>query len=75
MHYIEEQIKSLIPFNMIVDGQEILITYDMIFTMIDGKVCNAITSTKSTLRCYLCGVTSKDINNLDLVKKTKNRRI
>lgn len=71
MHYIEEQIKSLVPFNTIVDGQEILITYDMIFTMIDGKVCNAITSTKSTLRCYLCGVTSKDINNLDLVKKRK----
>ncbi|XP_024875226.1 uncharacterized protein LOC112456728 [Temnothorax curvispinosus] len=71
MHHIEEQIKSLDPFNTVVDGKEISITYDMIFTMIDGKVCNAVTSTKSTLRCYLCGITSKNINNLDLVKKQK----
>lgn len=32
--------------------------------MVDGKVCNAATSTASTMRCYICGETSKDFNNL-----------
>ncbi|GBO43412.1 hypothetical protein AVEN_265601-1 [Araneus ventricosus] len=36
--------------------------------MVDGKVCNAATSTKSTMRCYICGLTSKDFN--DLSKKS-----
>lgn len=26
---------------------------------IDGKVCNAATHTKSTMKCYLCGATSR----------------
>ncbi|CAH1099350.1 unnamed protein product [Psylliodes chrysocephalus] len=34
-------------------------------TMVDGKVCNATTGTKSTSRCYMCGATSKDFNQLD----------
>lgn len=33
-------------------------------TMIDGKVCNAATNTTPTSRCYVCGPTSKDFNNL-----------
>lgn len=36
----------------------------MILTMIDGKVCNAATDTASTMRCYICGQTSKDFNKL-----------
>lgn len=35
--------------------------------MIDGKVCNAITDTLSTQRCYLCGVTSKEFNSIDIM--------
>jgi hypothetical protein len=38
--------------------------------MIDGKVRNAITDTKSALKCYICKLTSKDFNNLDLVRTT-----
>ncbi|CAB3252436.1 unnamed protein product [Arctia plantaginis] len=33
-------------------------------TMIDGKVCNAATNTSSTSRCFICGATSKDFNDL-----------
>ena len=40
--------------------------------MIDGKVSNAATYTTSTMRCYLCGQTSKDFN--DLNKKTTESR-
>ena len=37
--------------------------------MLDGKVCNAITNTKSAQRCYLCQATSKQFNNIDEVLK------
>ena len=40
----------------------------MIFIMINGKMCNLVTCTKSSMRCYLCGATLKQFNNLDLVK-------
>jgi hypothetical protein len=37
--------------------------------MIDDKVCNAITSTKSAAKCYLCGATYKEFNNIDVMLK------
>lgn len=52
---------------MVVDGLAVTIKYKMLFTMIDGKVCNAVTSTSSALRCNLCGATSKDFNNIDKI--------
>ncbi|KAK5648375.1 hypothetical protein RI129_003267 [Pyrocoelia pectoralis] len=33
--------------------------------MVDGKVCNALTSTRSTQKCFICGATSKDFNRID----------
>lgn len=38
------------------------IKHTMLFTMVDGKVCNAATETTSTMKCYICGQTSKDFN-------------
>lgn len=64
---IENEIKSLTPYETCIDGKIIKVQYKLFFTMIDGKVCNAITETKSAMRCYLCGVTSKDFNKVDLV--------
>lgn len=40
------------------------IKHEGILKMIDGKVCNAATDTASTIRCYICGQTSKDFNKL-----------
>ncbi|CAH1102018.1 unnamed protein product [Psylliodes chrysocephalus] len=34
-------------------------------TMVDGKICNAATGTKSTSKCYICAATSKHFNKLD----------
>uniref|UniRef100_A0A2H1VR95 SFRICE_028308 n=1 Tax=Spodoptera frugiperda TaxID=7108 RepID=A0A2H1VR95_SPOFR len=39
--------------------------------MVDGKVCNAATHTKATMRCYLCGATSSQFNNLQDLKACK----
>lgn len=64
--YIENQIKDLLPTKI----NNLNINHEMIMSMIDGKVCNAVTDTKSTQRCYLCGLTSTSFNNLNLVIKT-----
>lgn len=68
---IEQQIESLVPFTTQLHGMEVCIKYSMTFTMIDNKVCNAVSGTKSTLRCYLCGSTSKDFNNIDEILQKK----
>ena len=39
----------------------------MICSMIDGKLCNELSNTSSVLKCYLCGSTSKNFNNIDLM--------
>jgi len=35
--------------------------------MIDGKVCNAVTSTTSEQRCYICKVTPIEMNQIEKV--------
>lgn len=35
--------------------------------MVDGKICNTLSETKSTMKCYLCDATSKDFNNLESI--------
>ena len=41
------------------------IKFDLHHTMVDQKVINSLTGTKSTQRCYICGSTPKQFNNLD----------
>lgn len=65
--YIEDQIASLVPFKTTHCGNVMFLSYKLIFSMIDGKVCNALTETKSAMRCYLCGATSKEFNNIDMI--------
>ena len=67
--YITDQIQSLTSYKTVIDGKEIEISYVLVFSMIDGKVVNSITGTKSTMRCYLCSATSKDFNNIDAMIK------
>lgn len=64
IRYVEDQIKNLrmteIPK---ASGGILQIKHTLALTMIDAKVCNAATNTASTMRCYICGKTSKDFNN------------
>ena len=73
IEYVENQIKGLRKSEIInAFGGNLQIKYIFLFTMIDGKVCNAATNTTSTMRCYICGQSSKDFN--DLNKKTTESR-
>lgn len=64
INYIKGQVTALSSTEI---DNNISIKHKMLFTMVDGKVCNAATHTKSTMRCYLCDATSSEFN--DLTKK------
>lgn len=72
---IDDEIKKLKPLDVALDidyelvsdenrRDDISVTYDLNLTMVDQKVINALTETKSTMRCYVCGATPKQFNNL-----------
>ncbi len=62
---IENQIEALQPMSIVMNGKSVSVTYNMSFTMIDGKVCNSVTGTTSAQRCFLCKATSKEFNDID----------
>lgn len=62
--FVKEQAENLEKTQ--VEGS-CMIVHTLLFTMVDGKVCNAATDTASTLRCYICGQTSKNFNELKKV--------
>lgn len=64
IRYIETQTKNLNKTEISTANGMLSITYKLLPTMVDGKVCNAGTNTSSTMRCYICGLTSKNFNNL-----------
>ncbi|CAH0546704.1 unnamed protein product [Brassicogethes aeneus] len=66
---IQEQKSTLEPSKIQFNGQNISIKHSLVFTMIDGKVVNAISENNCTQKCYLCGCTSKDFNKIDLILK------
>lgn len=65
--YISKQIEHLVPGRFEIEGVVYKVHYQLLLTMIDGKVCNAISDTKSTQRCFLCGLTQKTFNNISTV--------
>lgn len=67
--FVDEQIESLTKFDTFQDGKSVGVNFKLIFTMIDGKVCNVVTETTSSMRCYLCKATSKNFNDIEAMKK------
>ena len=48
------------------------ITHKLHLKMVDQKVINALTDTKSSMHCYVCGATPKQFNNLSNFPHPKN---
>jgi len=68
---IKKQINELLPTNLEFGGIPLSVQAQFIETMVDGKVCNVLADKRSTQKCYICGATSKDMNQLDVVKSKK----
>lgn len=69
--YIEQQIDALLPTHLEINGKTILVFHNLLKTMLDGKVANAIAGNPSTQSCYICKISPKDLNNLDKVHKQR----
>ncbi|CAH1111441.1 unnamed protein product [Psylliodes chrysocephalus] len=67
INYFKSQITAISRTEI----EDISIKHKMLFTMVDGKACNAATHTKSTMRCYICDATSSEFN--DLIKKRASK--
>lgn len=65
---IETQIEDLNATETYYCNAKIQIRHTLIFSMIDGKVCNSMTGTSSQT-CYICGCTPKNSNDIDKVLK------
>lgn len=64
--HIENQIRQLVPTQVEVCGKPIKVFSNFLLTMIDGKVCNALAYNACSQKCFICGATSKQMNNLTL---------
>lgn len=62
---IDEAIKNLSAFNIDLHGKSLTISYQMLFTMIDGKVLQAVTETASSQTCPLCKDKPSSFSNFE----------
>lgn len=66
-NHIESQIAQLTPTFCKLQERNVLIRHICIMSMINGKVCNAITDTSSSQVCYVCHAKPVEMNNIDKV--------
>lgn len=61
---IEQQIAKLQVFDIMLQNFSIKIHFSLFLTLIDGKILNTITDTKSMQTCLICHATPKQFNDL-----------
>jgi hypothetical protein len=55
-----------------INNYNIDISHNMQLTLVDGKVCNAITSTTSAQKFYICKATPVEMNQIEKVTPLKS---
>lgn len=68
IEHVENAINSLQNTTFLLKDKSYILKHTMALTMVDAKVCNAATQTTSTMKCYICGATSKEFNDLTIKK-------
>lgn len=73
--YIKQKIRALQPTVININEENYTVEHDLHLTMVDGKVCSALSETSSA-KCYICEATPKQMNNIDdcLQKQVKEER-
>lgn len=66
---IEKQISELQTLKIKLNDKNIIIHFSLFLTLIDGKILNIITGTKSMQTCPICQATPKSFNDLSNIKK------
>lgn len=65
---ISDQIKKLKYSTINQNNKIIKIKHEMVLSMIDGKVCNAICENSSSQVCNVCLASPKDMNQIEIVQ-------
>ncbi|KAL0879262.1 hypothetical protein ABMA27_003042 [Loxostege sticticalis] len=60
---VMEEVNSLVPIICSIGGNKVSVKHTLLLKMINGKVCNALTETSISLKCYICGATPKQMND------------
>ena len=62
---IDQQIEKLSDFEMELPNDKVLkINYKLYMTLIDGKILNILTDTKSSQACPICGATPQKFTSI-----------
>lgn len=62
---IQNQISLLTPS---ISETNIVITHKLLLTMVDNKICNILTDTSSSMKCYICNASPKQMNDINSAK-------
>lgn len=69
---MKEHISNLVPTKIEINNVEVKCQHEMLLTMVDGKICSALSEYSSSQKCYICGASPKDMNNFIAENKTPN---
>lgn len=72
MQIIKKQIEKLQPTKLTISDITFIVHVNMHLTMVDGKVCQALSDTPSSASCYICGAKPSEMNHLERVKEKKD---
>ena len=61
---VKQEIKELLPTKIVIGTKTFCIFHEMHFTMLDGKVAQAVTETSSSMTCFICGAKPSEMNDL-----------
>lgn len=75
IRHIKRQIQELQPVTIVKNKITYIVTADMVLTMVDGKVCQALSDTPSAATCYICGATPSQMNKLEMLKEKDDNEI
>lgn len=64
--YFKQKIHNLQPTTFKYNDREFLITHKLQLTMVDGKVCNALSEFCPSSRCYVCKASPNEMNQINL---------
>lgn len=66
----QEIIANLTTSALSLDEKVINVSFKMVFTMIDGSICNVVSGTRSSQTCYICGAKPSDMNKTGIENRT-----
>ena len=62
--YFQDQIDNIEQINLEVNGTNFSVNLKMEITMLDGKAINALTNTRSTQSCNVCGAKPNEMSQI-----------